>query len=194
LQSAGRRQAGRVCEIRPAAECNSAIRQIANLRYLEARRAENICAGKQNFMDSNMKSNATKSPNRKAALQTAGRRWNPTKRSLLRAGLLAALCALTGSSALASFSDFQEYPWQGGVNNFYGNTLITSAGTFNNSGALIYDTSTLPGNTGPLFGWDLTPGVTRSGNYYLGVGVLDYGRGPDPNRRHRQGQDGFVCE
>ncbi|HUZ06920.1 MAG TPA: hypothetical protein VMV89_05465, partial [Candidatus Paceibacterota bacterium] len=95
------------------------------------------------------------------------------KRSVLGAGLLAALCALPAASALATFSDFQEYPWQGGVNNYYGNTLITSSGTFNNSAAQIYDTSTLPGNTGPLFGWDLTPGVTRSGNYYLGVGVLD---------------------
>jgi fibronectin type 3 domain-containing protein len=90
----------------------------------------------------------------------------------LEVGLVAALCALSASSALAQFTNFQESPWQGGVNHFYGNTLITSAGTFNNSGALIYDTSTLPGDTGPLFGWDLTPGVTRSGDYYLGVGML----------------------
>jgi len=95
------------------------------------------------------------------------------KRCVLRAGLLAAMCALSASSALASFSDFQESPWQGGVNHFYGNTLITSAGTFNNSGALTYNTSTLPPDTGPLFAWDLAPGVTRAGNYYYGVGVLE---------------------
>ncbi len=94
------------------------------------------------------------------------------KRSVLEVGLLAALCALPALSALGQFTNFQESPWQGGVNHFYGNTLITSAGTLNNSGGLIYDTSTLAGDTGPLFGWDLTPGVTRSGDYYYGVGVL----------------------
>jgi fibronectin type 3 domain-containing protein len=94
------------------------------------------------------------------------------KHSVLKVGLLAALCALPASSALAQFTNFQESPWQGGVNHFYGNALITSAGTFNNSGALTYNTSTLPGDTGPLFGWDLTPGVTRSGDYYYGAGVL----------------------
>ena len=119
-----------------------------------------------------IKSKAAKSPNRKAGLPTVGLRWNLLKRSLLGAGLLAALCALPATRALAQFSNFTEYPWQGGVNHFYGNTLITSAGTFNNSGALAHDTSTLPGDTGPLFGWDLTPGVTRSGDYYYGVGVL----------------------
>jgi len=94
------------------------------------------------------------------------------KRSVLGAGLLAALCALPASSALTQFTNFQESPWQGGVNHFYGNTLITTSGTLNNSGGLIYDTSTMPGDTGPLFGWDLTPGVTRSGDYYYGAGVL----------------------
>ena len=88
-------------------------------------------------------------------------------------GFLAALCVLPALSALAQFSDFQTYPWQGGVNNFYGNSLIASSGTFSNSAALICNASTLPPNTGPLFGWDLTPGVTRSGNYNYGVGVLD---------------------
>jgi fibronectin type 3 domain-containing protein/regulation of enolase protein 1 (concanavalin A-like superfamily) len=119
-----------------------------------------------------MKSIAAKSPNRRAGRQAAGRRWNLMRRSVLWAGLLAALCALPALTAFASFSDFLEYPWQGGVNNFYGNTLITSSGTFTNSKALIYDASTLPPDTGPLFGWDLTPGVTRSGNYYYGLGVL----------------------
>ena len=119
-----------------------------------------------------MNLNGTESPNGKAGLQTAGRRRNPTKRSVLEVGLLAALCALPASGALAQFTNFQESPWQGGVNHFYGSTLITSAGTLNNSGALIYDTSTLPWDTGPLFGWDLTPGVTRSGDYYYGAGVL----------------------
>jgi hypothetical protein len=116
--------------------------------------------------------NAVKCPERKAGLQTAGRWWNPMGRSDLGVGLLAAMCALAGWSARAQFTNFQESPWQGGVNHFYGNTLITSAGTFSNSGPVIYNTSTLPGDTGPLFGWDLTPGVTRSGNYYLGAGVL----------------------
>ena len=51
-----------------------------------------------------MKPNATKSPNRKAGLQTAGRRWNPMKRSLLRVALMAVLCALSTSSALAQYS------------------------------------------------------------------------------------------
>jgi fibronectin type 3 domain-containing protein len=95
------------------------------------------------------------------------------KRSVLEVGLLAAMCALPASSAFASFSNFQESPWQGGINHFYGNTLITSAGTLSNSEALTYDTSTLPPDTGPLFGWDLAPGVTRSGDYYYGVGVMD---------------------
>ena len=111
-----------------------------------------------------MKSNAAKSP--------PWRRTNPKMRSLLGAGLLAALCMLPTLSALSQFTNFQQSPWQGGVNHFYGSTLVTSAGSSTNSGGLIYDTSTLPGDTGPLFGWDLTPGVNRSGDYYYGVGVL----------------------
>jgi fibronectin type 3 domain-containing protein len=98
------------------------------------------------------------------------------KKRTVVSSLLAAclgLFALPTSSAFASFSNFQESPWQGGINHFYGNTLFTSAGTFTNSGALTIDTSTLPPNTGPLFAWDLAPGVTRSNNYYYGVGVLD---------------------
>lgn len=101
---------------------------------------------------------------------------------------MAALCALPASGARAQFADFQAHPWQGGVNHFYGNTLITSSGTFSNSGALTYNTSTLPLNTGPLFGWDLTPGVTRSGDYYYGVGVLDaFGGGINIINNHSSG-------
>jgi len=99
-----------------------------------------------------MKSIAAKSPNRRAGRQAAGRRWNLMRRSVLWAGLLAALCALPALTAFASFSDFLEYPWQGGVNNFYGDTLITSSGTFTNSKALIYDASTLPPDSVPLSG------------------------------------------
>src|ERR1017187_10946814 len=91
-----------------------------------------------------MKSDAKKFPNRKAGLQPAGCRWNRMKHSVLGVGLLVALCALSASSALAQFTNFLESPWQGGVNHFYGSTLITFAGTFTNSGALTYDTSTLP--------------------------------------------------
>ena len=123
-----------------------------------------------------MEQYATKSPCRKAVLEKAGRRWNPMKRSVLGAALVAALCALPASSALAAFSDYQT----GGDNtdHFYGNTLITSAGTFNNSSALTFNTSTLPGNTGALFAWDLTPSVDRSGDYYYGTGVaFDVGSG-----------------
>ena len=120
-----------------------------------------------------MKSNPKKSPNTKAEHQVTGCPWTLVRRSFLRAGLLALLCALPASNALAQFSNYIEYPWQGGENIFDGNTLITAAGTFTNSGPMIYDSSTLPADTGPLFGWDLTPGVTRSGVYYYGVGLLD---------------------
>jgi fibronectin type 3 domain-containing protein len=87
------------------------------------------------------------------------------KRSLLRAGLLAALCALPAASALASFYDVDQWPWQGGENHFCGNTWISNSMTFTNSGSLIYNTSTLPASTGPLNGG-------RSGDYWYGIGVL----------------------
>ena len=93
------------------------------------------------------------------------------KNMALRVGLLAALCALPAMSVRAAFSNFIQNPWQGGVNHFYGNTLITSGGTYSNNGASA-SFSSLPASTGPMFGWDLTPGVNRSGDYYYGVGEL----------------------
>jgi hypothetical protein len=119
-----------------------------------------------------MNPNAARPPCLKAGPEPAGRQWKLMNRHAPGAGLLAGLCALAAASALAQFSDYQEHPWQGGVFNFYGNTLITTPGTFNNSAGLSFNASTLPADTGPLFGWDLTPGVTWSGNYYFGVGVL----------------------
>jgi fibronectin type 3 domain-containing protein/regulation of enolase protein 1 (concanavalin A-like superfamily) len=97
-----------------------------------------------------MKSNEAKFPNRKSALQTAGRRWNPMKRSLLRAGLRAVLCVLFASSALAEFSTSRGPYWPGITDHYSGNTWISNSVTFNNSGSLIYSTSTFPTNTGPL--------------------------------------------
>lgn len=113
-----------------------------------------------------MKSNATKSQNRKAGLQ-AGRQWNPMQRSILGVGLLAALCALAASSALAAFNNITQNPWEGGTFHYYGNTEVTS-GTLNNSGAMTFSSSTLPGTTGPLF----DTGGTQTGDYAIGVGVL----------------------
>jgi len=98
--------------------------------------------------------------------------WNLLNRSVSRGGLLAALFVLPASIALAQFSDYTESPWQGGVLNFFGSRLITSPGTMDNFAGLVYNTSTMPADTGPLYAWDLAPGVTWSGNYYDGVGVL----------------------
>ena len=97
-----------------------------------------------------MKSNATKSTNRKAAFQAAGCRWNLMKRSVLKIGLLAALSALSASSARANFS----------TGNYYGNTWISNSATLNNSGSMTYNISTAVGNTN----WN-----------YWGMGVLDKG-------------------
>lgn len=117
-----------------------------------------------------MKSTATKCPCRKAVLQKTGRRWNPMNCSVLRAGLLAALCGLSASSTLAAFWDIQQSPWNGGKNHFCGDTLIAS-GTLNNSGAMVANFSTLPANTGPIEDW----GGSRSGDYWYGVGVMANG-------------------
>jgi fibronectin type 3 domain-containing protein len=114
-----------------------------------------------------MESNATKAPRLQAGFQTAVCRWNPMKRSILEVGLLVALSFLSASSALASFNATDGPYWPGRTDYYYGSTEITTAETLNNSGAMIYDTSTLPGDTGPLAFW--------SGNYYWGVGVLDWG-------------------
>ena len=110
-----------------------------------------------------MKPYPTNHPYRQAGLEKAGRRWNTMKRSVLGAGLLAALCALPASNAAAAFWDVQQTPWYGGVKHFCGNTLVNTATTFNNSGSLTYNTSTLPGSD------DLTG---SGGNYWYGLGVL----------------------
>lgn len=109
--------------------------------------------------------------------KTAGRHWLPAKCFISWAGLLTVLCVLPATNALAQFSNVVVTPWYGGTDHYSGSTLISSAGTFNNSAALIYNTSTLAGNTGPLYAWDLAPGVTISGNYYDGVGVLSVNHG-----------------
>ena len=117
-----------------------------------------------------MISNATKSPYWQAALQAAGLRWNSMKRSVLEVGLLAALCALPAASALASFSNITETPVGGGTLHFYGNTYINSAGTFNNSGSLVYSTSTLPADTSPIY--QIGNSGTSGYDYYYGVGEM----------------------
>src|ERR1039457_6148930 len=116
----------------------------------------------------NPRSNATKSPDRKTVLQTAGRWWNSTKRSLRRAGLLAVFCGLGSSSALADFTNVQWFFWPG-TDHFCGNTLISASTSFNNAGSLIYTNSDLPTNTGSLF----YTGQSSSGDYWWGIGVLD---------------------
>ena len=92
------------------------------------------------------------------------------KRSVLAVGLLAALCVLCASNALASFSTTNGPYWPGETDYYYGNTWISNSTTLNNSAALSYNTSTMPGDTGPI-----EPGVYRSGNFYWGMGVLDWG-------------------
>ena len=92
------------------------------------------------------------------------------KRSVLKIGLLAVLCLLSASSVLASFTAINGPNWFGETDYYYGNTEITTATTYNNSGALTYNTATLPGDTGPI-----QPGVLRSGNFYWGMGVLVWG-------------------
>jgi fibronectin type 3 domain-containing protein len=92
------------------------------------------------------------------------------KRSVLAVGLLAALCALPASSALASFSGVTETPYDAGTLYFYGNTYINSSGTFNNSGALVYDTSTLPADIGPIY--QMGNSGTSGDDYYYAVGEM----------------------
>jgi hypothetical protein len=99
--------------------------------------------------------------------------WGKRKSFVPWFGRLAVLCVMTASSTLAQFTNYVQHPWQGGTNHFYGSSLITSAGTIGNSTGLIYNSAALPADTGPLFGWSLTPGVTRSGDYYYGIGLLD---------------------
>ncbi len=110
----------------------------------------------------------TKSPSRKAALQVVGRRWNSTKCSVLKAGLLTALCALSASSVLAQYGTSRGPYWPGTTDHFVGNTWISSSTTFNNSGSLIYSTSSLATNTGPLALTDLW----MIGDYWWAADVL----------------------
>jgi len=53
LQSAGRGQTGRPGGARHPAECNSAIQQITNLRYVAGQRWQKVCAENQNVHGSN---------------------------------------------------------------------------------------------------------------------------------------------
>jgi fibronectin type 3 domain-containing protein len=92
------------------------------------------------------------------------------KRSVLEAGLMAALCALPALSALASFNVTNGPYWPGETDYYYGNTWISNSITLNNSGAMTYNTATMLGDTGPI-----APGVYRAGNFYWGMGVLDWG-------------------
>ncbi len=82
---------------------------------------------------------------------------------------MAALCALSASSALASFTATNGPNWHGETDYYYGNTWISNSATLNNSGSMVYDTATLPGDTGSI------TTVWWSGNYYWGMGVLDWG-------------------
>ena len=95
----------------------------------------------------------------------------PQPRSSPGAGLLAALCILCASSALAQFYDVQRNVWTGEHDHFCGNTLINSSTTLNNAGSLIYTNSTFPTNTGPLS----YTGQWTSGDYWWAIGVLDDG-------------------
>jgi fibronectin type 3 domain-containing protein/regulation of enolase protein 1 (concanavalin A-like superfamily) len=90
------------------------------------------------------------------------------KRSVPGAGLLTALCALAASSAHAQFSVTRGPYWPGETDYFHGSTWISNSAALNNSGSMVYNTATLPGDTGPIEGW-------MTGNYYWGMGVLDWG-------------------
>ena len=115
-----------------------------------------------------MKSNATKSSGQKAGLQAAGPRWNLMKHTLLKAALLTGLCVLSTLSVRAQFSTSRGPYWPGITDHFVGNTWVSSSTTFNNSGSLIYSTSTLATNTGPLALTD----VWMIGDYWWAADVL----------------------
>ncbi|HLP77609.1 MAG TPA: hypothetical protein VK327_11915, partial [Candidatus Paceibacterota bacterium] len=119
-----------------------------------------------------MQSNAVKPSYTNAALCRTEHRSNPIKRSFLKSGLLAALGVLSATSALGQFYDLQKWSWPDKTDHFCGNTRISTSTTLNNSGALIYNTATLPANTGWLSwsqdGW-------QSGHYWWGLGVFVYG-------------------
>ena len=92
------------------------------------------------------------------------------KRFRLHAGLLAVVWVLSAASALASFSGIEETPYEAGTLYFYGNTYINSAGTYNNSGSLVYSNSTLPGDTGPMY--QVCNSGTAGDDYYYAVGEM----------------------
>ena len=80
-----------------------------------------------------MKSNTTNFPCRMAAREKAGR-WHSMKRSVFGAGVLAALCAMPTTPALASFSNVA-------CGDYYGNASVSgytdiSGNTFNNNASL----------------------------------------------------------
>lgn len=93
---------------------------------------------KQNVIIKMVKSNAAEFPCQKAELQTGGRRRYSMKRSLLKTGLLAVLCALSASSALASFGAANWPNWSGKADCFHANTEITTAATCNNAGSRVF--------------------------------------------------------
>ncbi|MGA2853517.1 MAG: hypothetical protein ABSE90_05245, partial [Verrucomicrobiota bacterium] len=90
------------------------------------------------------------------------------KHAVRKAGLLAALCVLSASSALAEYSTSRGPYWPGITDYFVGNTWISSSTTFDNSGSLIYSTSTLATNTGALALTD----VWMIGDYWWAADVL----------------------
>lgn len=108
-----------------------------------------------------------------AAVRIKGGLMHRFKRTVIRASLIVSGCILPAATTFAAFSNVEQT--QNGYNNFFsGDTQITS-GTFNNSGSLSATLSSLPADTGPLFGWDTYVNggnPTKSGNYYYGVGVL----------------------
>ena len=75
--------------------------------------------------------------------------------------------------SVSPFSNIQRSSWTGETDHYYGNTLINQPETLNNSGSMIYNTSSLPANTGPEF--ENRQNNWCSGDYYWGMGLLDDG-------------------
>ena len=95
---------------------------------------------------------------------------NPAKSICRKAALLTTLGALCASSALAEFHVVRGPYWPGETDYCYGNTEITTATTLNNSGSMIYNSSSLPPDNGTI-----ERGIYRSGDFYWGIGLLDWG-------------------
>ena len=92
-----------------------------------------------------MKSNTTNFPCRMAAREKAGR-WHSMKRSVFGAGVLAALCAMPTTPALASFSNVA-------CGDYYGNASVSgytdiSGNTFNNNASLSVTLNNLSNTNG----------------------------------------------